>query len=735
MPAAKGIAAQPRLADPRKPRYSPAEVKRLAGEDWEKSMITATDWPAPCEIYADVSIGGTRGGFPLGVPGYDIVYPTAPGEPKFVRTKLLEIVTDAKGKVKKYHQEFGTSPRLYAPGGAETLLPLPERVARVYIVEGEKSSIPMWKALSEGKGERSNIRVYAISGIWNWIEATPSGVRVLLPEFKVLGLRNVEVVLVPDSDYRSKGGVMKGLAGLSSALTGVARSVQVLAMPDIEGEKKVGADDYAFHYGLDALRNLLADPTKLFNLTPELVAISAMATYVELEGGVAMTGEENGRIISREDFLMFGVCRTMVSVPTGEEIAEVGKDGKVTKIPVMERTMAGKLWMTDPNHRATVRRREFEPDKPLRYALSNGEEVLNMFVGLPYAGAQGIIAPWPPTFIKVFRRLWGSAADYMLNWFRQIYVDPGHKGTVMPIIYSEIRGNGKSVTTNFIGKLFGRYFMHSDPDSIVAEFNGELRGSLLVFMDEAVFPKDAKSMGKLRDAITGNVMTIHAKNKDKVTAPSHLRFIAATNVGSALAMNSQERRFLNQQTMAPALTHEEEDAISAEMQSEEMLLRLLWNLVHSPEAVARYAGHRPMSRIDPSVFDQAAAVSRSQGPLGGMLQQMISEDNEFKPQLQARVKGCAERPSIMVSEIVDSLQQSGLSAYRNVSENAVVATLRALGRIVNMSEDHAAMIVQGKENAERALNDVAYLRSVTPELDIVNAKFIMKTNKLKGIKK
>lgn len=134
-----------------------------------------------------------------------------------VRLKVFPPVTARRGHTVKYLQPRRSGVRLFFPlatlagttGGPEPL----------WVVEGEK------KALAVAQLDRA---VVGLCGIEGWHRA---GSRALLSDFDAIPLRGRIVELVPDGDWRTHPGVLRGAERLAEALERRGARVRLVVVP------------------------------------------------------------------------------------------------------------------------------------------------------------------------------------------------------------------------------------------------------------------------------------------------------------------------------------------------------------------------------------------------------------------------------------------------------------------------------------------------------------------------
>lgn len=150
-------------------------------------------------------------------------------------------------KFRKYHQKAGTGNRLYIPPTLDpAVLSSPNKV--IYITEGEKKAL---KAAQEG------FTCIAITGLWNWKRKNTDE---LITDFAKVHLRNRKVILVPDSDWQAPNkNLVQAVERFARALQIAGAEVHFLNLP-VEGDEKVGLDDFLIKHGNEKFSLLQPEP-------------------------------------------------------------------------------------------------------------------------------------------------------------------------------------------------------------------------------------------------------------------------------------------------------------------------------------------------------------------------------------------------------------------------------------------------------------------------------------------
>lgn len=164
----------------------------------------------------------------------------------FERAKVFyrRDATPPKGKkFRKYHQKADTGNRLYIPPMIDPAA-LRDTSKAVHVIEGEK------KALS---AVQAGYVAVAITGLWNWKR---KGTDELIRDFQKITLKDRKVILVPDSDWRDpKKNLKQAVERFARALQIAGARVSILNLP-VEGDEKVGLDDYLVKHGVESFARL-----------------------------------------------------------------------------------------------------------------------------------------------------------------------------------------------------------------------------------------------------------------------------------------------------------------------------------------------------------------------------------------------------------------------------------------------------------------------------------------------
>jgi hypothetical protein len=121
--------------------------------------------------------------------------------------------------------------------------------------------------------------------------------------------------------------------------------------------------------------------------------------------------------------------------------------------------------------------------------------------------------------------------DYVMNWFAHILQFPYKKTGVVVCLKSNKEGSGKGIIMNKLRKIIGdnHYFQCNNLDQLTGSFNGVAEGKILINLDEAVWGKDKKKEGMLKNIITEETKFVNKKNKESYIIEDYCNYIITTN--------------------------------------------------------------------------------------------------------------------------------------------------------------------------------------------------------------
>ena len=198
-------------------------------------------------------------------------------------------------------------------------------------------------------------------------------------------------------------------------------------------------------------------------------------------------------------------------------------------------TVISEFWL-DPNT-VEYRQTAFSPEP-------QSADTLNFWVGqsaVPKKGDAG--------GIKYFVRNVICAGDlasykYLMQFLAHMLQKPEEKPGICIVLIGG-QGVGKGVFFKLLARIWGlTTLLVSDIDQVVGRFNAALERNYVIWMDEALFAGDKRSLNRLKSVVTEPQIRIEQKYQPSRTINSYQRFFAATNHEHFAHVEHDDRRFL-----------------------------------------------------------------------------------------------------------------------------------------------------------------------------------------------
>jgi hypothetical protein len=178
----------------------------------------------------------------------------------------------------------------------------------------------------------------------------------------------------------------------------------------------------------------------------------------------------------------------------------------------------------------------------------DNKRYFNLFRGLPYEAGEQVYKHEFKLLDDHIKNIIANGDnavyEYLYKWLAYQVQNLGAKTGVVPVLKGK-QGAGKGVFVNFIGGLFGDYYLHvSNSDNITGRFNAQLERTLFMFCDEAIFGGDKKALNTLKALVSEPTMMIENKGLDSRQVRNWINFIFASNEESVLPLDPDNRRYM-----------------------------------------------------------------------------------------------------------------------------------------------------------------------------------------------
>jgi hypothetical protein len=169
--------------------------------------------------------------------------------------------------------------------------------------------------------------------------------------------------------------------------------------------------------------------------------------------------------------------------------------------------------------------------------------VLNLWTG--YAVEKLPISEADPTpMIKHIQDLFGTDADFILDWFANMLQYPSNQSLL--IILQGEEGCGKSVIMDFMTAILGKHIaieIQDVKENLFGRFNGHLAGKVLLNINETDRRNMMPFIEKLKTLITSPTITIEEKGQKKYVEDNHFHLCMTINPENPLPIKEGSRRF------------------------------------------------------------------------------------------------------------------------------------------------------------------------------------------------
>lgn len=171
---------------------------------------------------------------------------------------------------------------------------------------------------------------------------------------------------------------------------------------------------------------------------------------------------------------------------------------------------------------------------------------LNTFMGIENQPKECDEKLYKPFIDHISGSLDAVCAEYMLNFFADIFQNIARKPGVMPIIKGK-PGTGKSIIGEVIAALLGHRIARSIPCGAVFDstFNGMLSHKIFISLDELnLYGASNKNANEnLKTMVTDPYFAVNKKFANQTAERSYHRYMATTNIDYAVHIDTSDRRF------------------------------------------------------------------------------------------------------------------------------------------------------------------------------------------------
>jgi hypothetical protein len=324
-----------------------------------------------------------------------------------------------------------------------------------------------------------------------------------------------------------------------------------------------------YDYSEDYIKVGLTPPVSIATAKNELLSnpestdlVQTPTTAGAISGPRARNTNEIIKLNSRDDATKYLIDKNIFRVKSGDTLAVVIEDGWEVDIKTFSRLYAH-IGYNESAGNGNIKFKSIVNDF-LNYPDCNENPVLNIDCRfeLPYGRNGKIFNTFKGFKVKPINHgkdisliynhikevicsgneIWN---EYVVSWIADMFQSSfDKKGTAIGIRGKQ--GCGKSIIFDdlIIQRILGtEYGLHTENDPFDGNFNGILKGKLLVNMDEGSWDTSRKTAGKIKSCITGMTEIINEKNKPERTYTNYKRFIFTTNEEWIVKVEDGDRRY------------------------------------------------------------------------------------------------------------------------------------------------------------------------------------------------
>ena len=476
------------------------------------------------------------------IPYFDPVNETISDRPKSAPYYRLRYLGERQGFAQlternktKYVQPPNTIPAVYYPPLYEEWAELCcDRHQPLIITEGELKAA---KACKEG------FPTIGLGGVHAW-RALKSGVTWLESLTWIEWVqRNVYVCF--DSDFRTNKHVQDALVELIEALQEQGAITHVVLLPEIDGQKKVGLDDYFVLTGerAEASFKQLLHNAEPFGLAKPLFTLNKHYVYCPNPGLIIDMRKGTKHAPS--------AFRDHIESTKKYEKATFLKDGSVHR----EKVSAAKEWLNWPQ-RHQVDEFTYAPGQEREYIDEHNHSIYNTWPGWGCTPKKGDVKPFLQLIDHLFTEAEKEAKEWFIRWCAYPLQYPGVKMFSSAVVHGVRHGTGKTLVGYTLSRIYGKNYTAISQGDLHASFNDWAEGKQFVMGDDVTGSDKRQDNDMLKKLITQNELRVNAKYVPTYVVPDCINYYFTSNHPNAFFLEDDDRRFFVHEVTVGPLSEE-----------------------------------------------------------------------------------------------------------------------------------------------------------------------------------
>lgn len=488
-------------------------------------------------------------------PGIKIPYHGLTGEPieaqpgwgKFWRVRRLlppaektgfdaqttgKLADGVKKKVDhKYDQPPRTGTTAYFPKNMDWPEVALDTERSIILTEGEFKAA---KACKEG------IATIGLGGVWNY-KSNDMAV-LFLPVLEEIDWVRRTVYIVYDSDVKENEHVAKSINQLAEQLWMRGAIPYCIFLPEIEGLKKTGLDDYLVHSGTETLKDLcVASQVNHLMNVKEMWAWNDEWYHITLKPH-CVVNRRTGDTYKKDEY---------VSAHTAKEYPKKTIDGmgniRIEMVSLVKEVFD---W---PLH-SRLDRLEYDPSKPPLQKIE-GQSAFNCWPGWGLEPIEGDVRPYMELMDIIFGND-ANEAKWFLQWLAYQFQHPGVKLSTAVLI-TGTHGSGKSMLADAVMPIFGVNGSEVSNEEFFGQFNEWAAKKQFVLANEVIAAGDRdrnQHASALKNYITRKQVTINEKYGLKYVMQDRTNIYMTANPRATVPIEPGERRYFVYRSAAPQMS-------------------------------------------------------------------------------------------------------------------------------------------------------------------------------------
>lgn len=524
------------LADAARSALEPADVTKLKFKPLTAAEAQALKLPSATDGYA--------------IPYFDLDGKLT----KFMRARYLAdtrkgFAAYTSKKPIKYGQIPGTVNEVYLPPLVNWRALLAKDVPLVF-TEGEKKAACACK---------HGLPTIGLGGVWCFMSKRKGS--LLLPVFEEMNLAERTVIICFDSDAATNPDIVAAELRFAARLTEHGARVMIARIP-MEGDAKVGMDDYIIAHGAAAFKADVLDMAFEYEASEALHKFNERVVYIRDPG--LLYDYENKMKINAGSFVQHAFSNHWHSVKVSTANGEK-----------MNRVATAKAWM-EWEHRAELRGLVYRPGEP----MITGDGYLNGWSGWGFEEARkGNVAPWQ----ALLKHLFGTSAAAM-KWFEQWLAwpvqNPGYKMASASLLWGAAQGTGKTLIGHTMMKLYGKNGAEIKDHDLESPRNEWAENKQFILADDITGSTNRRLANRLKTMITQKELRLDPKFIPSYSVRDCINYYFTSNDPDALFLDDGDRRFFIHEVFAGKLSVEQRQEFVAWMDSTAGIEALAWHLLN-----------------------------------------------------------------------------------------------------------------------------------------------------------